>query len=61
MTSRVIDMKKKEIINIIGKVSEGLFETVTDVLLLGTYLSHTYDRTQYLPSFQSRRRRASYA
>ncbi|MEK7141317.1 MAG: hypothetical protein AAB800_02095 [Patescibacteria group bacterium] len=35
-------MKRKEIINIIGKVSEGLFETVTDVLLLGTYLSLTH-------------------
>lgn len=35
-------MKRKEIIRVIGSVSEGLFETVTDVLLLTTYLSLTH-------------------
>lgn len=35
-------MKRKEIINVIGRFSEGLFETVTDVLLLATYLSLTH-------------------
>lgn len=34
-------MKRKEIINVIGRASEGLFETVTDLLLLATYLSLT--------------------
>lgn len=34
-------MKRKEIIHIVGKASEGLFETVTDSLLLATYLSLT--------------------
>ncbi len=35
-------MKRKEIIRVIGSVSEGLFESVTDVLLLATYLSLTH-------------------
>ena len=35
-------MKRKEIINLIGRASEGLFETVTDLLLLATYLSLTH-------------------
>lgn len=35
-------MKRKEIINVIGRASEGMFETVTDLLLLGTYLSLTH-------------------
>src|SRR3989338_1788713 len=34
-------MKRKEIIHIVKKASEGLFETVTDSLLLATYLSLT--------------------
>ncbi len=35
-------MKRKEIIKVIGRVSEGLFETVTDTLLFTTYLSLTH-------------------
>lgn len=35
-------MKRKEIINVIGRASEGLFETVTDMLLLSTYISLTH-------------------
>lgn len=34
-------MKRKVIINVVGRASEGLFETVTDLLLLATYLSLT--------------------
>ncbi|MEK9143883.1 MAG: hypothetical protein AAB481_04650 [Patescibacteria group bacterium] len=34
-------MKRKEIIKVIGRASEGMFETVTDLLLLATYLSLT--------------------
>ncbi len=34
-------MKRKEIIHIVKKASEGLFETITDSLLLATYLSLT--------------------
>lgn len=35
-------MKRKEIIRVIGRASEGLFETVTDVFLLASYLSLTH-------------------